>query len=324
MTLPAGRLDVVIDTDVMNEVDDQFALVWALLRQDRLNLLGLHACPFGLSPELLAPGRGLLTELDRRHMQRRLAALGMAAADVPVRTPDEGVQAAYDELVRLLALAGEDIPVVAGSTSYLPDARTPVDSPAARALVELAHAPRDGQLYVVAIGCATNVASALLLDPSIGSRITVVWTSAYPSFWPYENASYNLAQDVPAAQVLFDADVPLVYVPGYYVGEELRISGPELVAHVRGVGVLGDYLWDSVRTHPLFRLDALGSSKVIWDLAPLAYLLEEQWCTVREVDRPRLSDDLHWQPGKGTMLELHDIDRDAVYGDLLARLAAVG
>jgi len=322
MTLPEGELDVVIDTDVLNEVDDQFALVWSLLRPDRLRLLGWHACPFGLSPEMFAPGGGLLTELDRRHMLRELNALGLTPADLPVRPPDEGADAAYRELLRLRELAGIDVPVVAGSPSYLPDAHTPVDSPAARELIELAHQPRDGQLYVTAIGCATNVASALLLDPSIGSRITVVWTSAYPSFWPYENASYNLAQDVPAAQALLDADVPLVYVPGYYVGEELRISGPELLAHARGVGVLGDYLWDSVRTHPLFKLDRLGSSKVIWDLAPLAYLLDEQWCTVREVDRPRLSDDLRWQPGTGTMLELHDLDRDAVYGDLFARLAA--
>ncbi len=320
--LPSGRLDVVVDTDVMNEVDDQFALVWALLRPDRLNLLALLACPFGLTPELFAPDAGLLTELDRRQLVSRLEALGMTPHDLPVRSPADGVQAAYDELLRLVALAGIDVPVHLGSPAYLPDATTPVESGAARALIELAHTPREGQLYVVAIGCATNVASALLLDPSIREHVTVVWTAAYPSFWPYGNASYNLAQDLPAAQVLFDSGVPLVYVPGYYVGEELRVSGPELQAHVRGVGVLGDYLWDTVREHPLFQLDRPGATKVIWDLAPLTYLLDEDACTVRKVCRPRLGDDLLWAPGDGAMLEMHDLDRDTVFADLYARLRA--
>lgn len=320
---PTGLLDVVIDTDVTNEVDDQFALVWALLRPDRMRLLGFHACPYGLSPDLLRPGRGLLTELDRRKVERDLAAFGVTADDLPVLLPGDGAQRAYDELLRLTALAGTDVPVLAGATAYLPDATTPVDSPAARALVELAHAPRDGRLHVVAIGCLTNVASALLLDPTIADEVVVVWTAAYPSFWPYENASYNLAQDVDAARVVLASGAPLVYVPGYFVGEELRVSGPELEAHVAGVGPLGDYLWDAVRGHPLFKLDKLGASKVVWDLAPLAWLLDPQWCTTRSVPTPDLDDDLVWQPaaGRPAMVEVHDLDRDAVFGDLFARLA---
>ncbi|MBC7373830.1 MAG: nucleoside hydrolase [Frankiales bacterium] len=321
---PDRVLDLVIDTDVTNEVDDQFALVWALLRPDRLNLVGLHACPYGLSPDLLLPGRGLLTELDRRKVERDLAAIGLTSEDIPVLPPSFGVERAYEDLVRLTGIAGVDVPVVAGAGSYLPDEATPVDSPAARALIALAHAPREGRLHVAAIGCLTNVASALLLDPAITQRLVVVWTAAYPSFWPYENASYNLAQDVAAARVVLASGVPLVYVPGYYVGEELRVSGPELEAHVAGVGALGDYLWDAVRTHPLFKLDRVGASKVIWDLAPIAWLLDQQWCTSRSVPTPDLDDELRWRPapGRPEMVEVHDLDRDAVFADLFARLAS--
>lgn len=318
-----GRLEVVVDTDVMNEVDDQFALVWSLLRQDRLHLRAFLACPFGLEPSLFAPGSGLLTELDRRHLETGLTALGTTADQVPVVSPADGVERARVELERLVALAGSDVPVVAGSDRYLPDERTPVVSDAATRLVELAHEEREGPLYVVAIGCATNVASALLLDPSILDRVVVLWTAAYPSFWPYENASYNLAQDVPAARVLLTCGVPLLYLPGYYVGEELRISGPELQAHVRGKGVLGDYLWDSVAAHPLFALDRVGSSKVIWDLVAVAWLLAPEWFTTRLVPTPTLDDALRWQPVEGAplMLEAHDVSRDLVYGELFRLLA---
>ena len=41
---PRGaRLRVVIDTDAANEIDDQFALAWALLSPERLDVLAVYA-----------------------------------------------------------------------------------------------------------------------------------------------------------------------------------------------------------------------------------------------------------------------------------------
>ncbi len=42
---PTGRCDVVIDTDAANEIDDQFAIVHALL-SDVLNVEAVYAAPF--------------------------------------------------------------------------------------------------------------------------------------------------------------------------------------------------------------------------------------------------------------------------------------
>ena len=36
---PEGQIDVVLDTDTYNEIDDQFALVYALLTPECINLL---------------------------------------------------------------------------------------------------------------------------------------------------------------------------------------------------------------------------------------------------------------------------------------------
>ena len=59
-------------------------------------------------------------------------------------------------------------------TLYL-DEKTPVDSPAARFIVEKAREYSvDRPLYVLAIGAITNVASAILMDPSICEKIVVV------------------------------------------------------------------------------------------------------------------------------------------------------
>ncbi|MEM7797697.1 MAG: hypothetical protein AAF633_00790, partial [Chloroflexota bacterium] len=48
LALPAGheKLRVVIDTDTHNEIDDQFAIAWAMLSQDRLEIEGIYAAPY--------------------------------------------------------------------------------------------------------------------------------------------------------------------------------------------------------------------------------------------------------------------------------------
>jgi inosine-uridine nucleoside N-ribohydrolase len=234
-----GVLDVVIDTDATNEVDDQLALVWAMLRPDRLNLLAMHACPWAHGEELLTEP-AFLTEVDRAD----LAAMGVRASSIRTVTAAEGVERAAAECRRIAALVGVDVPTVDGAREVMRDPQTPVRSDAVDSLIALAHQDREGPLHVLAIGAATNVSSAVLVDPSIRERIAVVWTAAYPSFWPHPNASFNMAQDLHASRVLFESGVPLVYLPGYYVGEHLRISLPELEAHVRGTGPVGDDLYE--------------------------------------------------------------------------------
>ncbi len=319
---PSGIVDVVIDTDATNEIDDEFAVVWSLLRPDRLRLRGLIASPYGYSMELLSSGRAL-AELDARRLARRLSAAGIDVTRIPTFDPRDGMQRAHAELVRILELARDcgvacDGRVMPGADRYLPSPNVPVDSPGARFLIEAARTTKDRPLYVVAIGCATNVASALLLDPGLVEHIVVVWTAGYPSFWPGVNASYNLAQDVPAAHVLLESGVPLVYLPGYYVGEELRVSRAEIRAHVAGRGPFGEYLHGLYERHPRGG-HALGQSKVLWDLINIAWLLEPAWFSVHTVPTPSLDAELRWithGAERHPMLEAIDIDRDEIFADL--------
>ena len=148
---PKGKVDMVLDTDTYNEVDDQFALSYALLSPEKLNVQAIYAAPF---------------YNDRSG------------------GPKDGMEKSYGEILRLLDRLGVDPEgrVFRGSESYLPDGRTPVDSPAARDLVARAMArPEDDPLYVVASGAITNVASAILMEPRITRRIVVVWLGGHPT-----------------------------------------------------------------------------------------------------------------------------------------------
>ena len=122
------RVTAILDTDTYNEVDDQFALAHLLLHDETIDLQAVHAAPFFNSRS---------------------------------SGPGDGMEKSYEEIQRMLELVGPKVPpaVYRGSTSYLPDARTPVESEAVRDLIERALAAKE-TLYVLTIGACTNVASA--------------------------------------------------------------------------------------------------------------------------------------------------------------------
>ena len=46
LNVPTGKIRLVIDTDAKNEVDDQFAIAWALRSKDRFNVEAVYAAPY--------------------------------------------------------------------------------------------------------------------------------------------------------------------------------------------------------------------------------------------------------------------------------------
>ena len=69
--------------------------------------------------------------------------------------------------------------------------------------------PRSAPLYVLALGCPVNVASALLIEPQIAEKIVVVWLGGTTQEWPSAK-EFNLQQDLHASRVLFDSGVPIL------------------------------------------------------------------------------------------------------------------
>ena len=262
---PSGKVDLVLDTDAYNEVDDQFAIAFAALAPDHINLKAVTAAPF----------------LNRRSTSF-----------------EDGMEQSYDEILRILKLL--DLPTdnaFRGSKEKLPDVETPVDSPAAREIIRLAHESRDGPLYVVGLGSATNIASALLLDPSIKERIVVVWIGGHPYYFPHAR-DFNLKQDIPAAQVLFNSDVPLVHIPAGDVSEQLSVSLRDLRTGVQGKSKIGDELYNRVAAYQ--NEVSAGSAgddwtKVIWDIATIAWIVDpEHSVQTKVVARPTLQSDGTW------------------------------
>lgn len=334
-----GRLRVVIDSDTANEIDDQFALAWAFLSQDRFDIEGVYAVPYSFGiyredlietrrrldagepiPEELAPLVGWVEGLraDGRHPK-----------EVAFVEPDAGMEESYQEILKVDRLMGTGLQnrIFRGSPGFLPDADTPLETEAAHHLIERAMQPSDRPLYVVAIGATTNLASALLMEPRIADRIVIVWTSAYPTWSGIYNYSFNLEQDLPASQLLFSSGVPMVYLPGYYLGAQLRLSKPEIETWIKGRGDIGNYLHHLYMNNPLYPQRGIheipGRSWVIWDLINFAWLINPDWVPSRIVPTPRLGNDQRWHhdDAPGTeMREAYEVSRDAIMADFLAKL----
>lgn len=69
---PIGRIEMALDSDMFNEVDDQFALAFAVRSPERIELKAVYAAPF-LNQRSKPAGDGMadylkigLAECDRR------------------------------------------------------------------------------------------------------------------------------------------------------------------------------------------------------------------------------------------------------------------
>lgn len=339
---PGEQVRVVIDTDAANEIDDQFALAWALLSPTQLTVEAVIAEPYSfahLRPALLEAfwdtaeadseqADGTIDDLGA--WAARLRRLNLSPADVEFVAPAEGMERSFHEIERVFDTVGVSATglIYRGSPSYLPGPDDPVESEGALRLIEAASGPDDSPLYVLAIGCVTNLASALLIEPEIARRIVVVWTSGYPTWVQRSNAaSLNLVQDQAASRLLFDSGVPLVYLPGYYIGAQLRLSLPEMEAHVRGRGAIGDYLYHLYTHNPIHAQrgirDHFGRSWVIWDMINVAWVLNPYWVPTELVPTPRLGEDLCWHHSSAPvplMRQAHGVDRDGIFRDFFSKL----
>ncbi|MEM7441919.1 MAG: nucleoside hydrolase [Pseudomonadota bacterium] len=340
---PTGPVRMILDTDTANEIDDQFALAWALLSPDQIEIEGVTAEPYSFqhlqapmlrAHEIIKAGGPKTAEEEAivdgfRGWVEGLTGQGRDPRDVVFVPPDEGEQRSYDEILRVYDKLNIDPAgkVFHGSSGYLTSLDEPLRTPSAEFIIERALAASDRPLYVSAIGCVTNIASALLMAPEIIDNMVVLWTSGFPSRSHRTNEpSLNLVQDKLASQLLFECGVAHVYLPGYHIGAQLTISLPEMEKWLRGKGAIGDYLYHLYMNNPIHDQRGITGIEwrtwVIWDIINIAWLLNPAWVPTDLLPSPVLDDDLYWRhpEGRHWMREAYDINRDAIFHDFYMKL----
>jgi inosine-uridine nucleoside N-ribohydrolase len=294
LEVPQLPIDVVLDTDAYNEIDDQFAIAY-LLKSEGLRTLALYAAPFFNNNST---------------------------------SPEDGMERSYDEIGKLLALMGKECPTYRGSRTYLPDEKTPVESPAARDLVERAmkYSP-EKPLYVVAIGAITNVASALLLEPSIAENIVIVWLGGHAHHF-HDTTEFNMVQDIAAARVVFNSGAPLVQLPCAGVVSAFAVSKQELEHFLMDKNPLADYLARNTIAAADKYAAGRDWTRVIWDVTAVAWLKNrgDRFLLSRLVPAPLPTYERQYeQRGDAAFMRyVYYVNRDELMNDLFSVVKAWG
>lgn len=299
LSVPEGKIDVVLDTDAYNEIDDQFAIGYMLRNTQKFNIKGICAAPF-------------------------LNGKSTCASD--------GMEKSYNEIRKLLSLAemsGLENSVFKGSEEFLKDEKTAVRSEAADFIAALAndYSP-EKPLYIVAIGAITNVASALLKNPKMTENCVVVWLGGHGVHMPLAASEFNMKQDIAAARVVFGCGIPLVQLPCGGVVDHFLTSKYELEHWLKGKNALCDYLYNNTVQEADSYAAGKPWTRVIWDVTAVAWLLNEnsKFMAERLIPSPIPEYDGHYafDPTRHLIKYVYNINRDSLFEDLFNKLGENG
>ncbi len=227
---------VIIDTDTYNEMDDQYAIAYAL-GSEKMEVIAINAAPF-----------------DNYRSE------GFA----------DGMEKSYEEIGRVLGVTHRTCPTFRGSPSRIgenPDFG-PVDSPAARNIIKEALAA-DELLYILATGAITNVSSAILMEPAIKDKICVIWLGGNCLENP-DLGEFNLAQDYRAGQVIMNCGVNLILLPAIGDGDhgtKMLVTRRDGLMSIKGDSEACVFFRETLPEEFNEEYYENGWERIIWDIA---------------------------------------------------------
>lgn len=288
-----GIKDVVIDSDTYNEMDDQYAIAYAIA-SDKINVLALHAAPF--------------------HNNRSSSFA-------------EGMELSFREMERVLEVTGcrGKYPVFRGSEKRISDDPDGFDpkNPASLNLVRIARKARK-PVYVLTLGAITNVAAALMLAPSIKDKIIVVWLGTN-CFSKGDLQEFNLFQDYMAGQMVVDSGVPMVILPASGKrgeGTQMLLVGQEDLNAIKGEGRASSFYRSEL---PQEFYDTDGWRHILWDIAAPGLIAHTENYHLRIIPAPILTDNRQFafDSTRHRIVWMDSLDPDPICADLFRCISSL-
>ena len=298
------KIRVLLDTDANNEIDDQHAIAYLLLSGDRFILEGITVNRTNNGGDIHEQAKEAERIIKLCDMDDKIS-VTLGASDSFSQTQSKVMKPIFD---------GSD---------------------AVDLMIEKAHRHTSQNLTILAIGKLTNVALAIKKDPTIVSKIKVVWLgSNYPL--PGE---YNLESDwesmnfVIASGVLFEIAVvrykeksgtTAVTVTPQDLEKNIVGNGPKLDKAVIGRNGgeffnFGDYSFNLLDNVYLF---GDPPSRPLYDMAAVAIIKNPEWAEKKEIPS-MLYKDGAWdaEPDLDTNLCIYeDFDKEKILEDFFSSM----
>lgn len=263
---------------------------------------------------------------------------GRMIGDSPPETAANAAAIAR-EMLALMKMPGRTT-VVEGGDRKLSSLSEPVESPGARAII--AEAMRNDTalpLYVAAGGALTEIASAIMFEPKVAERITVVWNGGMP----YPNGGLgetNFGFDPLAAQFLFNETAVRIWQVPIDVFATCVVSASEIQAYVAPCGAIGRWLYAKLLNRPdkYRRQLNMGETWTLGDSPLILLTALNDWppsgqdrpfryegtssSRFDEIWAPRLGSDGSYTPrSEGRKIRVYkSVDSRLMLGDLFAKL----
>ena len=285
---------IILDTDMFNEVDDQFALTYLMKSLDKFDLEAITIAPFSKS--------GYANTL----------------------TIEEGTEKSYEVTLNILDMLNmqeyKKI-VYKGATNYFKDSKENND--AVEKIIEVAN--KNTKTTILAIGAITNIALAIDKAPEIINKIKVVWLGGN-TFLTKDNNEFNFKQDISAVQKVFDSKVELVVIPCRNVASNLSTTIYELEHYLNKDTEINRYLCrifkECKKAFIKDPIDEIGSSKTLWDLSAIAYEINADWFKSEVISCPIVLDNGLYKEttDRHNVVFINDLYRNKIYQDFFIKM----
>lgn len=279
--------NVILDTDMYNECDDQFALSYLLKSQDKFNIEAITIAPY--------------------HHDNSISI-------------EEGANKSYEEVIKICNWLSFNWSnkVFKGSTDYVANGYNN-ENDAVNKIIEIAN--KNDKTYILAIGAITNVAIAIKRAPNIVNKIEIIWLGGH-SLLSKNNKEFNFKQDVEAVKAIFESKVKLTIIPCKNVASNLRTSIYELEHFLKGKSELCDYLCQRFYNDGIH---GIRERRVIWDISVIAYMINKEWFETEEVSCPNINNDTSYEltqnNHKITIVNYLDVNK--IFKDLFGKLGEI-
>lgn len=283
----AAKRKVVLVCDTMNEIDDQFAIAYAL------------GCT---SMEVLA----------------------VISSQNTLVHGHESVHLYLDEARTITELCGRsDVPTLIGAPSPMESMDSPVDSEGVKFLAKLAN---DGvEFSILGTGPATDLAAFRLLHPDLAQRIPVIWAGSFPdeqTWKKYKYGELNARADIAAWRVLYKDPFNLIVLPGWPGVMKVAVEGDSFVAELRSKKTLiTDYLAQILESwcvgKKILDMDSTRGKKVLWDIVNIAYYSLPHSVVIRDMPIPEVdaAGSMYWDRPQVSIPVCMDVDAEAILED---------
>lgn len=286
--------NIILDTDISNEIDDQYALCYLIKSIERFNLEAITIAPFSKS--------------------------GYSVTN----STEEGTDLSYNTACKILDLLGEEKYknlIYKGAVKYFWENKEL--NKASEKIIEIAR--KNYFTTIVGIGAITNIALALHHAPDIAKKVRIIWLGGN-SFLSKLNDEYNFRQDVEGVREVFNSGAEIVVIPCKNVASQLTSTIFEIEYYLKGRGEIGDYLCEIFanckKAFEKSPFDKIGQTKTIWDISAIAYLINKDWFTTEEIDCPQVLDDTSYKFIKNNhkITFVQNLNRHMIYQDFFIKM----